>query len=303
MRRAGARRSAASLLAAAILASGALTTVSGVTEPAGAATLRYYLSLGDSVAQGYQPGYSDGSETLHGYSNLVVNDVAPKYRLRLENFGCGGATTGSILVTNGCRPGGLANNGISYPTMPQAAAALAFIHAHHGQIGLITITIGWNDFGNCVGMASPSACVTPTLHGIEANLKTFCARLRAAAGASTPIVGMSYTDADIADWLQGASGVASAKTWISLFRSVVNPTFARAYKPSRVTFLDITAASGAYVPLSSLVQLAPYGAVPFAVSQICKLTWMCKISNDEMSSQGYALIASQIAKYYLHRPT
>jgi len=295
-------RTAALALASAIVAMGAITPVFDLAAPAGATTVKYYLSLGDSVAQGYQPGYSDGSETLHGYSNMVLTDVASKYRLTLENFGCGGATTTSILYKNGCRPGGLANDGVSYPSEPQAAAVLGFIRAHRGQIALITITIGWNDFGSCVGMPSPSSCVTPTLPGIVSNLRTLSARLRKAVGTSTPIVGLTYTDADLADWLQGTSGRASARSWIALFRNSLNPSFARAYKAGHVKLLDITAASGAYVALSDLVDLAPYGKIPFAVAQICKLTWMCKISNDEESSKGYALIASQIAKYYLHIP-
>ena len=260
----------------------------------------YYLSLGDSLVQGYQPGYPDGSETLHGYPDRLVADVASKYRLTLENYGCGGATSSSILYTDGCRPGGLANDGVQYPDVPQATAALAFIKAHHGHIGLITISIGWNDFDSCVGVTAPAACVGATLPGIRTNLLALSAQLRAAAGASTPIVATTYSDPDLADWLEGATGKAAARAWIGELRNVVNPTFASAYAPAKVKLIDVTTAYGTYVPWSKVVELAPYGRIPFAVAQICKLTWMCRIRNEEASSLGYALIASQIAKYYLH---
>ncbi len=284
-------------LSACVLALGTRTAI-----PASGATPRsYYLSLGDSLAQGYQPGFTDGSETLHGYSNRVVTDVARKYRLTLENYGCGGATSDSILYTDGCRPGGLANNGVAYPTEPQSVAAVAFITAHRGHIGLITLSIGWNDFDACVGMADPNACVTPTLALMQANLEVLASNLRSAAGRSTPIVAMNYSDPDLADWLLGTAGQATARQWVSELRSDVNPTFDKAYRATGITVLNITKAYGTYVPWSTEVQLAPYGTIPFAVAQICKNTWMCKVRNEDASNYGYALIASRIAKYLLQR--
>lgn len=271
------------------------------TPASGATPKSYYLSLGDSLAQGYQPGYTDGSETLHGYSNRVVTDVARKYHLTLENYGCGGATSNSILYTDGCRPGGLANNGVRYPTMPQSVAAVDFIRAHKGHIGLITLSIGWNDFDSCVGMADPNACVTPTLALMQANLEVLASNLRSAAGASTPIVAMTYSDPDLADWLLGTTGQETARQWITEVRSAVNPTLDKAYRATRITVLNITKAYGTYVPWSTEVQLAPYGTIPYAVAQICEHTWMCKVRNEDANNFGYALIASRIATYLLQR--
>src|ERR1035438_2908386 len=116
------------------------TTTPTTTTPSSG----YYVSLGDSYAAG-APG--DGGNNVGGYATQVVTDVAPNHDLILENFGCGGATTTSLMSVIGCPDGGEPPGGVPYQTMTQMAAAISFIDAHRGQIGLITITIGGNDLG------------------------------------------------------------------------------------------------------------------------------------------------------------
>jgi lysophospholipase L1-like esterase len=258
----------------------------------------YYLNLGDSVAVGHQPGTADGSETLHGYSNRVVSDVASRFQLTLENFGCGGATTASILNSVGCN-GGEANNGVSYPSTTQAGAAINFIHAHPGQIGLVTIAIGGNDFNSCLSLQVPGSCLSQFLSPMMANLKTLASRLRAAGGASMPIVAITYTDDTLANWLHGSSNEAGVKDWIAEFRNVINPVFVKAYAISKVTVVDITADFGTYQPLSILVRQPPYGRIPLAVARECTLVWMCSSGDQHPTNAGYALIAREIVKAYL----
>ena len=65
--------------------------------------------------------------------------------------------------------------------------------------------------------------------------------------------------------------------------------------------LNITQAYGTYVPWTTVETLAPYGTIPYAVAQICKNTWMCKVRNEDANNYGYALIATQIADYLLRR--
>src|ERR1700744_4422692 len=66
------------------------------TQQAQAATRAktYYVSLGDSYSVGYQPV---GGSTP-GYTVVVAKAT----RLTLVNFGCGGATTTSIVSSVGC---------------------------------------------------------------------------------------------------------------------------------------------------------------------------------------------------------
>jgi lysophospholipase L1-like esterase len=272
----------------------------GVSSAAKKAATSYYVNLGDSYAEGYQPGTAGGLETLHGYANRLVTDVAKKHALTLENFGCGGATTNSILNTVSCPPGGLANDGVPYPTTSQATAALSFIAAHPGQIGLVTISIGGNDFDGCLSSPTPIPCAAAALPVMEANIKTLAGELRAAVGPSVPMIAITYPDVALAEWLLGTpAGKAFTSESAAGFRQLINPTFVAAYAPSNVSFVDITKATGAYVPLSKTVTLKPYGKIPYAVAQVCKLTWMCAQANIHPTNAGYAFIAQQIAKVYL----
>jgi len=244
----------------------------------------FYVSVGDSYAAGFEVGAGSPG----GFATKVVEGVAPKYDLILRNFGCGGATTESMMGSIGCTDA-LDSPGVeSYPATTQLAAALGFIHAHHGRIGLITISIG--------GSAN---IVAPIAH----NISVIAARLRAAAGKSVPMIGLTYPDVDLADWLSGTSGLQLAEQSIMEFRESINPAWKVAYASSRVTFVDVTAAFGAYVPLTRLVPYSTYGEIPYAVDRICALTGMCTKLNLHPTDAGYSLIARLIVHAYLKLAT
>ena len=101
-------------------------------------SVKYYVSLGDSYAVGYQP--LPAPHASPGYTAYV----ATAEHLQLENFGCAGATSASILSTNGCAGHVAATDAVAYLTTPQATSAEAFIRAHKGSIALITVSIGGN---------------------------------------------------------------------------------------------------------------------------------------------------------------
>jgi hypothetical protein len=65
---------------------------------------RFYVSLGDSYASGWQPtGVGQGRNTHNGFAYQVPRLAARRgYRLVLVNFGCGGATTTSLIAARGC---------------------------------------------------------------------------------------------------------------------------------------------------------------------------------------------------------
>ena len=77
------------------------------------------------------------------------------YDLTLVNLGCGGATTTSLLDPTpaqraiGCNPLALAPGAPNYPGESQLQAALKFIRAHRGHVGLVTVSIGGNDVDGC----------------------------------------------------------------------------------------------------------------------------------------------------------
>ena len=58
----------------------------------------------------------------------------------------------------------------------------------------------------------------------------------------------------------------------------------------------MTAATGAYTPLTQLTDLAPYGAIPRPVGEVCNLTYYCEFGDIHARTSGYKIIAELIAK-------
>ncbi len=286
---------------AAVVATAALTVLGALTlaaAPAQAATTSptYYVSLGDSYSVGYQPALG----ATPGYTTYVATHT----HLKLVNFGCAGATTTSLLDTVGCPailPG--TAGGQDYPTTTQAAAALAFITAHRGHIGLITVTIGGNDVVPCATKANPATCVLAAAGGISTNVTALARQLRAAAGPRAPIIGSTYPDVILGTYVwpthpPSASAVSLAKISVIAFKSIVNPTLAKAYAKSAGAFVDVTKASGSYISLTRTVHTATYGTIPVSVAGVCSLTWFCAKGNIHPRNAGYTLIGKLIVARY-----
>lgn len=225
--------------------------------------------------------------------------VAEAMHLTLANFGCSGATSASVLGFAGCSYpyGPPARAGaVSYAGVTQAAAAEAFIRSHRGHVGLITVTIGGNDILGCGGSAAPIPCFTEALGTIGRDVSTLVEQLRAAAGIDVPIVGLTYPDVLLGLWVfpPGAPKQSLATLSVSAFRDFINPALRDAYQKAGATFVDVTAASGAYTPLSRTTTLAPYGRIPLSVAQVCRLTWYCSKGNIHADDAGYRFIGQQI---------
>jgi len=292
--RKGAVASAATMLAMGLLGA----VVPGIGAAASKPSL-YYVSLGDSYSVGYQPGFANQSETLHGYANRLVANLAGVQPLTLEQFGCGGATSSSVLNQVGCSPAAQALDEVNYSTSTQVAAAVAFITAHPGKVGLVTISIGGNDFDGCISSPTPVPCVSAALPTMVANIKTLTSDLRAAAGPKVPILAITYPDVALAAWLKRTpAGTALASESQAAFSLLINPDFVKAYAPSKATFVDVTKATGAYGSLKKLTTLKPYGRIPVPVAQVCKLTWMCAKGDIHPRDAGYQLIAKLLTAAY-----
>jgi lysophospholipase L1-like esterase len=262
----------------------------------------YYVSLGDSYSVGFQPGLG----STPGYTVYV----AKKTHLTLVNFGCAGATTVSILNTVGC-PGVLPHTagGVTYPTTTQIAAAQAFLVAHQGHIGLITVSIGGNDVLACAHQGSVASCVATEANIVKSNVTTLVADLRAAAGPKVPIIGSTYPDVILGLYVYptnpaSAATVNLAKLSVVGFKAIVNPALSQAYASSNAKLVDVTAASGAYVPLTKTVNSKTYGVIPVAVARTCTYSWFCAQGNIHATTTGYTLIGKLIVAQYaqlLHR--
>src|SRR5260370_11371561 len=149
------------------IAAAAVALLAGAAPPLRAAAItgppaKYYLSLGDSLAQGVQPatpplppGVSLGQsiETDQGYVDDLFAHYSAQFpgNLQLVKLGCPGETTTSMLTGAG--------SPCTYPAGSQLAAALAFIRAHRSAVVLITIDIGANN----VDASAAGGVIHPTL--------------------------------------------------------------------------------------------------------------------------------------------
>jgi len=268
------------------------------TSPAAASsTPTYYVSLGDSYSVGYQPGLG----ATPGYTVYV----AKKTHLKLVNFGCGGATTTSIIAAVGCPdPLPHTTGAVLYPTTTQAAAAEAFLTAHRGHIGLITVSISGNDVTSCAGQSNPISCVGTATKSISTNVTALVTALRTAAGPGVPLIGLTYPDVILGSYVYPsrsptASSVSLAKLSVVAFKDLINPALTKAYATAGGHLVDVTAASGAYTSLTRTVRLPPYGTIPVPVASVCKLTWFCAQGNIHATTRGYTFIGKLVVARFV----
>jgi lysophospholipase L1-like esterase len=265
--------------------------------PLATAASEYYVSLGDSYAAGWEAtGLGGvGHTTTNGYAYQLPRLAgALGYHLTVVNFGCGGATSASIRNGRGCAiPGPEAPN---YQNQSQAAAAEAFLTQHSGKIGLVTVSIGGNDLIiDCISSQDPVGCVRRAADSITVNLPVLLQGLRAAAGPGVPIVGITYPDFILGDYLAAdPSTRALAALSVTSFMDIFNPALQKQYEAVGATFVDVTSGTGAYTPFDQTTTLRPYGAVPLAVARICQLTALCQYGDIHPTTAGYTEIADLI---------
>ncbi len=280
---------------------------SQATVPRAKQTPVYYVSLGDSYSVGFQPTAISPTDPTGGTSGYTAY-VAHREHLKLENFGCGGATTSSIVGRTGCGdPAAL--HPVLYPTTTQEQAALAFIAAHPGQVGLITISIGGNDITGCTQSdpTTAAACLTSADSRITTNLTGLVSSLNTgltSAGDKAKIVGLTYPDVILGAWVNpgGAAAQTLAAESVQAFDLLVNPTLKSVYTsavPNGI-FVDVTnapyreATAGSDTPLTLTQKTKKFGLIPDAVHEICQLTYFCSLQNIHANTRGYRFIGKLI---------
>jgi lysophospholipase L1-like esterase len=257
------------------------------------------VSLGDSYASGYQPPAAGkfAGNTTQGFVYQVPPLASKRgWKLNVVNFACGGATTTSILRQKGCPKAALGPGARPYDGTTQVKAATGFIAKHRAQVGLITISIGGNDVTACARDPTTAVpCVANAIAPLKRNLGSLVRQVRKAAGPRTRIVGITYPDVILGAYLT-PGGQSLATLSVDAFRTIINPALQAEYDTVRATFVDVTRATGAYIPLSQTTTLDPYGTVPQAVAKVCTLTWYCAAQDIHARAPGYKLIAELIAR-------
>ncbi len=285
------RRIAASLAVAALAAASA---VAGAVSPAAAAhhtnraTSRYYyLSLGDSLAQGVQPDSKGVDvETTAGYPDQLFTALRlGNPLLHLVKLGCPGETTATMIKGGIC----------TYPAGSQLAQAAAFLKHHPGQVQLVTIDIGANDLNPCVVLTNINkliACLQKVIPKAVKNLATIMATLRAASPTPVKIIGMNYYVPELAGWLKGTRAARTlAKDSIALGQAFGND-LAGVYTKYGALVANVFGAFHT-AAFKKRVSLPAFGMVPKDVAYICSYTWECSPAHDEHANRlGYAVIAN-----------
>jgi len=266
------------------------------------AATEYYVSVGDSYSVGYQPSPTAGATP--GYTAYV----AKAEKLTLENFGCGGATTTSILSYTGvCSatpttgeygPPAATDLGPVIKGNTQVQNAVAFIAANKGHIGLITVSISGNDLTPCATSSNPIGCVAGVVGSIKTNVITLAKDLLSAAGSGVPLIGITYPDVFLGEWVFPPTNQSLATESQTAFEDDINPALSTAYTSAGGAFVNVTEATGGYGSLTKLTTLKPYGKIPVPVADVCKITWFCSLGNIHANTAGYTEIGKLIAAEY-----
>ena len=262
-----------------------LTLATSTGEIAGQSATRfnppkqYYLALGDSLAFGFQfdkfnASFPSVPASLFstGYVDALsgmLQQIRPG--ITTVNYGCTGETSLTFIQ------GGCTYTAAGFPLHDpyegsQLSAALAFLHAHRGQVSPITINIGVNDLialrtlcGDdvpCYFTNGPAV-----LDSIATNLDYILGQLRAAAPDAEIITFTNYDVASLVD--------PRLLQLTAAFNSVVVATAAAA--STRVA--DVFGAFNS-------------GPQPMT---LCALTLVCTpLQDSHPSDLGYSVIAQQI---------
>ncbi|GAC1587117.1 MAG: hypothetical protein NVS3B21_01740 [Acidimicrobiales bacterium] len=235
-----------------------------------------------------------GGTTRNGFAYQVPALAEAKgYQLTLANFGCSGATVASLRDSVGCKE--LGPDGTPYTGESQLAAAAAFLRAHAGRVALVTVSIGGNDVIPCAFASDPAACISGAMTRVKADLSGVMKVVRDAAGPSTTIVGLTYPDIVLGAYVGADSTFKTlAMQSVLAFKLLVNPALSQAYESVGATFVDVTAASGAYGPFEDTTTLEPFGTIPVPVARVCELTFFCDFQDIHPKTPGYRLIADLV---------
>lgn len=244
----------------------------------------YYVALGDSLSQGYQPGLGD---TDQGYVDFLYARLKARTpRLRLVKLGCSGETTTTLLQGGRCSYRNAAS---------QLQAATRFLLAHRGQVRYVTLDIGGNDVNRCApGGSIDVGCVLAGLGTVGANLPRITTAVRRAAGPRARLLAANYHDPYLAAWLTGPDGQDLARLSVVLTHGL-NGLESTIYRASGYRVADV---AGAFATDDFAGQevLPGVGQVPRNVYRICAWTYMCVRSDIHPNTAGYQVIAQTLAR-------
>jgi hypothetical protein len=138
-------------------------------------------------------------------------------------------------------------------------------------------------------------CASRAVTDIRANLAATLPALREAAG-DAPIVGLTYPDVFLGAWVSAdfRDGEDLARRSVPLFRDFFNTALKTEYEKIDATFVDVTATTGGYGPLTDTTQDPTYGPIPTPVAKVCELTYFCEHTDVHPRPAGHEVIAAAV---------
>lgn len=240
-----------------------------------------YVALGDSLAAGYQPGGAELRDTA--YPALTATRLeAGGGDLTLENLGCSGETTTSLVKGGKC----------DFAAGSQLEQAEKLLTGSE-DVALVTIDIGGNDLLRCVrgGAQIDTSCVTSGVATVKKNLPAILERLRTAAGDDVPVLVLGYYN----PWLaaqaldQPVQGVdAAAKAYTALSAAIES-----AATRTGTTFVGLDEAFSTNDTTPTTINGR---SVPENAAKICTLTNICTAADIHLTDEGAATVARVLAR-------
>jgi lysophospholipase L1-like esterase len=260
-------------------------------------TTTFYLSLGDSLAQGVQPNSQGVSvETDAGYPNQLATALRQTNpTLRLVKLGCPGETTATMIYGGICK----------YAAGSQLAQAVRFLKQHAAQTQLVTIDIGANDLNKCVTkptLAQIAKCLSKVIPNTVKRLGRIMAQLRGVYPTPGTIIGMTYYVPQLAAWLTGTKAGRQLARAGALLGAGFNSQLASVYKNFGTPVADVFTAFRSK-DFKDKVTTPAFGTVPLNVATLCSYTWQCAPPpvgpNEHANVLGYGVIANTFFHTYL----
>jgi lysophospholipase L1-like esterase len=259
----------------------------------------FYLDIGASSSKGVQPDVHGNTHyTDTGYSNdLVTIEAAKGLELDLNEIGCPGENVQSMLSISRQARIRMLRKRCYHSGPTQLTLATRFLQAHHSEIGVVTIDLGFNNLRVCLSLTTISpACLKNNFRTVRQDLPKILANLESAAGPDVHFVGLEYGDPFLADYFNGPSGIADATETLTA-TTAMNSILAQAYGNAHMAVAQVSQAFDS--ANTNLVTLADVGTVPENVKQVCLLTWICTPApygpDDHPNNAGYIVIAQAIA--------
>jgi hypothetical protein len=145
-------------------------------------------------------------------------------------------------------------------------------------------------------------CLEKVILGPMKNLVTIMGTLRAEGGKALPIIGMTYYDPELADWLLGTPAARTLATASVTLASTFGNDLRAVYKAFGAPVASVYKAFQT-ADLKDQSTLPAFGKVPRDVALICSYTWECAPKpvgpNEHANVLGYGVIANAFLTTYL----